>query len=78
MVANKTGADLIRAGLPNGWKIGDKTGRGGHNATNDVAIIRPPGKSPILLSIYFVDSTAPPEARNAALADVARLVVHGF
>jgi beta-lactamase class A len=78
MVANKTGADLIRAGLPNEWKIGDKTGRGGHNATNDVAIIRPPGKSPILLSIYFVGSTAPPKARNAALAEVARIVVDGF
>ena len=78
MIANKTGGELIRAGLPNEWKIGDKTGRGANNATNDVAIIRPPGKSAILLSIYFVDSTAPPEERNAALAEVARIVAGHF
>jgi len=75
---NKTGGEMIRAGLPNDWKIGDKTGRGENGATNDIAIIRPPGKSPILLAIYFVGSTASPEARLTAIADVARIVVETF
>ncbi len=44
LAENKTGDELIRAGLPNDWKIGDKTGRGNDGATNDIAIIRPPGK----------------------------------
>jgi beta-lactamase class A len=78
LAENKTGADLIRAGLPNDWKIGDKTGRGSNGATNDIAIIRPPGKSPILLAIYFVESTASPKARQAAIADVARIVAETF
>ena len=71
-------ATMIRAGLPNDWKIGDKTGRGENGATNDIAIIRPPGKSPILLAIYFVGSTASPKARQAAIADVARIVAETF
>ena len=75
---NKTGGEMIRAGLPNDWKIGDKTGRGENGATNDIAIIRPPGKSPILLAIYFVGSTASPKARLTAIADVARIVVETF
>jgi len=75
---NKTGGEMIRAGLPNDWKIGDKTGRGGDGATNDIAIIRPPDKSPILLAIYFVGSTASPEARLGAIADVARIVAETF
>ena len=75
---NKTGADLIRAGLPADWQVGDKTGRGGNGATNDIAIIRPPGKPPILLAVYSVGSTAAPEARAAAVADVARLVAEAF
>ena len=75
---NKTGDEMIRAGLPNDWKIGDKTGRGENGATNDIAIIRPPGKSPILLAIYFVGSTASPKARLTAIADVARIVVETF
>jgi len=75
---NKTGDEMIRAGLPNDWKIGDKTGRGENGATNDIAIIRPPGRSPIVLAIYFVGSTASPKARLAAIADVARIVGETF
>lgn len=78
LAENKTGGEMIRAGLPNDWKVGDKTGRGGNGSTNDIAIIRPPGKPPILLAIYFVGSTASPKARQAAIADVARIVAETF
>ena len=78
LLCNPIGDDLIRAGLPNDWKIGDKTGRGENGATNDIAIICPPGKPPILLAIYFVGSTATPETRLGAIADVARIVVETF
>jgi len=78
LAANKTGADMIRAGVPNDWKVGDKTGRGENGATNDIAIIRPPGKPPILVAVYFVGSTAPSKARLSAIADVARIVVETF
>ena len=71
---NKTGDEMIRAGLPKDWQVGDKTGRGAHGTTNDIAIIRPPGKAPILLTIYFTDSPLPQKARLAVMADVARVV----
>ena len=48
---------MIRAGVPRDWRIGDKTGRGAHGATNDIAILRPPGKAPILVAVYCVDSS---------------------
>ncbi len=78
LTANTTGAEMIRAGLPNDWKVGDKTGRGSNGATNDVAILRPPGKSPILLAVYYVGSTASRTDLQAALADVTRLVVEAL
>ena len=74
MVQNKTGDNLIRAGLPKDWRVGDKTGRGGLGATGDIAIVRPPGKPPILLVIYEVGSTASFETRAEGIASVARLV----
>jgi beta-lactamase class A len=74
LAENKTGGKMIRAGLPNDWRVGDKTGRGGEGATNDIAILRPPGREPILLAVYSVGSTASPDARCAAVADIARLV----
>lgn len=78
LAANQTGGELIRAGVPNEWKVGDKAGRGPGGAINDVAILRPPGLPPIFLAVYFVGSTAPIKERQAALADVARIVAETF
>ncbi len=72
LVANQTGDAKLRAGLPEGWRIGDKTGGGGHGTNNDVAIIWPPGRQPAIVSVYLTGSQADFEARNAAIADVAR------
>src|SRR5215210_841574 len=56
LVANRTGDMRLRAGVPNGWRVGDKTGTGGHNATNDVAVLWPPGRAPIVVAAYFVEA----------------------
>jgi beta-lactamase class A len=71
---NETGALMIRAGVPKTWSVGDKTGRCGNGATNDVAIIRPPGRAPILVAIYSVGSTSPSDDRAATVAEAARAV----
>jgi beta-lactamase class A len=76
MVACETGRTRLRAGLPRAWRAGDKTGTstGEHNATNDLAIAWPPGKAAIIIVCYMSESTADADARNAAHADVARIV----
>jgi beta-lactamase class A len=76
--ANKTGAAMIRAGVPSNWIIGDKTGRGANGATNDIAIMRPPGRAPILLVIYSVGSTATANDRTAAIAEAAKIVAESL
>jgi beta-lactamase class A len=78
LAGNKTGGEMLRAGLPNDWRIADKTGHGGAGSTNDIALIRPPGKAPILLAVYSVGSTASPKVPSAAIADVARIVAQTF
>jgi beta-lactamase class A len=75
MVANKTGDKRLRAGAPKDSRVGDKTGSGGNAETNDIAVIWPPGRGPIVVTAYFAESTASDEARNAVLAEVARLTV---
>jgi len=76
MIESPTGRERLRAGLPSDWRVGDKTGTwiGEHNATNDVAIAWPPGRAPILIASYLHGSTAEPVARNAAHAEIARLI----
>ena len=75
---NETGGPMIRAGVPKNWILGDKTGRGSNGATNDIAIMRPPDRAPILLAIYSVGSTATPTDRAAAVAEVAEIVAESF
>lgn len=72
--ACETGKNRLRAGLPQGWIVGDKTGSGGHCTVNDVAVAWPPGRSPILVAAYMSDGEAGLEALCAAHADVGRLV----
>ena len=75
---NETGGSMIREGVPKTWSVGDKTGRGANGATNDIAIIRPPDRAPILLAIYSVGSTATENDRAAAIAEVTKVVAEFF
>ncbi|MGP0093305.1 MAG: class A beta-lactamase [Xanthobacteraceae bacterium] len=74
LVGNKTGDTRLRAGLPTGWRVGDKTGSGEHGTTNDVGIIWPPGRPPLLVAIYLTETSKSGEQRNATLAAVGRAV----
>jgi beta-lactamase class A len=73
LVANKTGDKRLRAGVPQGWRIGEKTGTGGRNTTNDVGVIWPPGRAPIVVTAYYAEANAPLPEREAVLAEVGRL-----
>lgn len=69
----QTGAHSLRAGLPPNWREGDKTGSG-NTATNDVAILWPPRRKPLLVAAYYENTQAPDKHRYAVLADVGRIV----
>ncbi|MCP4561377.1 MAG: class A beta-lactamase [Bosea sp.] len=73
LVANKTGDKRLRAGVPKGWRIGEKTGTGNNNATNDVGVIWPPGRAPLVVTAYYAESSAALPEREAVLAEVGRL-----
>jgi beta-lactamase class A len=73
--ANRTGDKRLRAGLPRGWKVGDKTGNNGRDQTNDIAVIWPPGRKPMFIAAFHDKGSADDDVRSAVLADVARAVV---
>jgi beta-lactamase class A len=78
MAGNKISQRQMRAGLPAEWRVADKTGGGGYHSRNDIAVLRPPGRAPIVASVYFAESDLPNEALDATLADVGRVIADAF
>ena len=74
LLANTTGDKRLRAHLPRGWRVGDKTGSGERGSTNDAGIIWLPERKPIVVAAYLTGTEAPKETRDAALALVGRVV----
>lgn len=48
---NATGDTLIRAGAPKGWEVGDKSGAASYGTRNDIAVVWPPNREPIVIAI---------------------------
>ena len=75
LTANTTGDKRLRAGLPPGWRVGDKTGtwNEGWFSTVDIALAWPPGRAPLVIA-GFVTDHASTQAGEAALAEVGRQI----
>jgi beta-lactamase class A len=78
LIGDKVGDKRLRAGLPSSWRIGDKTGSGERGSTNTIAIIWPPERAPIIATVYYTESSAPMDARNAIHKEIGGLVAETF
>ncbi|KMO39709.1 beta-lactamase [Methylobacterium tarhaniae] len=78
MNESPTGLKRVRAGLPEGWRVADKTGTGDNGTANVVALIHRPDGAPILAAVYLTGSPAEPAARDALHAEVGRLIARSF
>ena len=74
LLASSTGGRRLRAGVPADWLVGDKTGTGERGATNDVGILLPPGRGPLLVAAYYdAPDDAADSQRDAVIAEVGRI-----
>lgn len=83
LAASTTGAAMLRAGVPGDWAVGDKTGRWSSSdpakgATNDIGILTPPGRKPILVAAYTMGGRGDDTARQAMIADIGRIIAARF
>ena len=72
MAACKTGDTQLRAGVPHGWRVADKTGSF-RTTVNDVAALWPPKGRPRIVTAYYVGGDGTDTDRKAVLADVGRI-----
>ncbi|MFB6815917.1 class A beta-lactamase [Streptomyces sp. NPDC056347] len=72
---NTTGDALIRAGVPKGWKVGDKTGLGTYyGARNDIAVVWPPDSAPVVMAILSHRDSKDAPADDKLIAQAASVV----
>jgi beta-lactamase class A len=73
MVRCKTGDKKIRNAAPEGCLVGDKTGSGDRNTSNDIAILWPSNQQPLILTIYLTgDKFDSAGQQSAVIAEAAR------
>lgn len=75
MRGNTTGDARIRAGVPAGWEVGDKTGTGDYASANDIGVIWAPQRAPIVLAIYTTQTDKDAKANSDIIAAATRIVV---
>lgn len=79
MQASTTGLARLRAGVPAGWRVLDKTGTGSRGAVNDVGLVFPPGgQAPWVVVALQSDSAAGTAALSAVTAEALRQLVRAW
>ncbi|MGW0520938.1 class A beta-lactamase [Crossiella sp. NPDC003009] len=72
---NTTGGQRIRAKVPAGWTVADKTGTGDYGTLNDIGIVWPPGGAPLVVAVMSSKAAKDAEYQQAVVAEAAAYVL---
>lgn len=75
MIDCEPGLDRIRASLPTDWVAADRPGTSVEEETNDYAIVRPPGRAPLLVAAYYDAPYVDMDGREAVMREVGAAFV---
>jgi len=75
LLGNTTSTERFLAGVPAGWKVGDKTGSGSYGSTNDVGVLWPPAGAPLVLAVYLTFPEKDAKGRSDVVASATRIAV---
>lgn len=78
MLGNTTGDATIRAGVDPSWQVADKTGTASYGVRNDIAIVTPPGRAPVVLVVMTSRADPGAEPSDALVAAATRAAVAGL
>jgi beta-lactamase class A len=78
MEASLTGLHRLRAKLPKIWRAADKTGSNGEHTSNDIAVLWPPDKPPIIIAAYITQCIGPESKRAGMLAEIGRVAREAY
>ncbi|MEV0951342.1 class A beta-lactamase [Promicromonospora sp. NPDC050249] len=73
-----TGPGTIRAGVSDGWAVGNKTGTSGRGGRNDIGLLWPPDREPVVLAVLTRTEDPEAEPDDALLAEVTTVAVEAL
>jgi beta-lactamase class A len=73
-----TGPETIRAGVPDGWVVGNKTGTSGRGGRNDIGLLWPPDGEPVVLAVLTQTENPEAEPDDALLAEATTVAVEAL
>ncbi|MDA3629189.1 class A beta-lactamase [Saccharopolyspora sp. WRP15-2] len=74
LIANTTGAEKLRAGLPPNWRTGEKTGSGDYGTANDAGVTWTEDGAPIVIAVLTTRPRPDDEGSSELIAEAGRLV----
>jgi len=72
------GYKRIRAGVPLGWVVADKTGTGDYGIANDIGVLWSPTCKPIVLAIYTARNKQDAKSRDDIVASATSIIMDEF
>ncbi|MDT0232055.1 class A beta-lactamase [Curtobacterium sp. BRB10] len=78
MLGNTTGDATIRAGVDPSWRVADKTGTASYGVRNDIALVTPPGREPVVLVVMTSRADPGAEPSDALVAAATSAAVAGL
>lgn len=78
MVRNTTGDTLVRAGVPEDWEVGDKSGGGGYGTRNDIAVAWPSEGDPVVIAVMSSRDEQDAEYDDALVAEATEAAVEAL
>lgn len=74
MLANRTSDARLRAALPRGWRLADKTGAGANGTANDVGVYWTSDGQPICICVFLTQTRISRAEQAAMIAKIGRNV----
>ncbi|ROP60999.1 class A beta-lactamase [Curtobacterium sp. ZW137] len=75
MLDNTTGAGTVRAGVDPAWPVADKTGTGEYGVRNDIAVVYPSGRAPLVVVVMTSGKQSDATADDALVAAATKAAV---
>ena len=73
LIGNHTGDSTLRAGFPNEWIVGEKTGTCSNGGRNDIGFFVVDGRE-YVVAVYTTAPGVTPEQRSELVASTARVI----